>query len=113
MSSSPIPGNTRVVEVQRSAANLGTGNVCPSGQGSSTPCSATLTLNYDVTADGTLGSAPTVVTQGASNLDFTLAGGSTCMGDVTAGSSCTVNVTFTPRAPGLRTGAVELADASG
>jgi large repetitive protein len=103
----------RVVEVQLSAANLGTVNVCPSGQGSSTSCGQTLTLNYNVTADGTLGRTPTVVTQGAANLDFTLAGGSTCIGDVTAGSSCTVNVTFTPRAPGLRMGAVELADASG
>jgi streptogramin lyase len=95
------------------AVNAGTVNVCPSGQASPAPCSQTLTLNYNVTADGTLGSAPTVVTQGASNLDFTLAGGSTCMGDVTAGSSCTVNVTFTPRAPGVRMGAVELADSSG
>jgi sugar lactone lactonase YvrE len=93
--------------------NVGTVNACPSGQGSATPCSQTLMLNYDVTAGGTLGTAPTVITQGAPNLDFTLASVSTCTGDVVAGSSCTVNMTFAPRAAGLRMGAVELADASG
>ncbi|MFL6351961.1 MAG: choice-of-anchor D domain-containing protein [Bryobacteraceae bacterium] len=101
----------RVVKVSLTG-NFGTVNVCPSGQASPAPCSETLTLNYNVTGDGTLGNAPTVVTQGAPNLDFTLAGGSTCTGDVAAGSSCTVNLTFAPRAPGLRMGVVQLADAS-
>jgi large repetitive protein len=104
--------NSRVVEVSF-ARNAGTVNVCPSGQASPAPCTQTLTLNYNITESGTFGSAPTVVTQGAPNLDFTLAGGSTCTGDVAAGSSCAVNVTFAPRAPGMRMGAVELADASG
>jgi sugar lactone lactonase YvrE len=94
------------------AGNFGTANICPSGQSSPAPCSQTLTLNYNVIEGGTLGT-PTVLTQGAPNLDFTLAGGSTCSGDVTAGSQCTVNVTFTPRAPGLRLGAVEITDMSG
>ena len=52
-------------------------------------------------------------TQGAPNLDFTLAGGSTCTGDVRAGASCTLNVAFAPRLPGMRTGAVELTDSPG
>jgi sugar lactone lactonase YvrE len=104
--------NFRAVQVWFTG-NFGTVNVCPSGQGSATPCSQTLTLNYNVTAGGTLGTAPTVVTQGAPNLDFTLVSGSTCTGDVVAGSSCTVNMTFAPRAPGPRMGALELADASG
>jgi sugar lactone lactonase YvrE len=107
-----IADNGRVLAVSL-AGNAGTVNVCPSGQASPAPCSQTLTLNYNITESGTLRSAPTVVTQGAPNLDFTLADGSTCTGDVAAGSSCTVNVTFAPRAPGLCRGAVELADASG
>jgi sugar lactone lactonase YvrE len=95
--------NNRVLEVQAVSVNFGSAKI-----GSS----AALMLNYNITADGTLGT-PNVLTQGAPNLDFTLASGSTCTGDVTAGSSCTVNVTFAPRAPGPRMGAVEIVDASG
>jgi hypothetical protein len=104
--------NNRVVEVQRIAVSLGNANVCPSGQASPAPCSQSAMLNYHVTVDGTLGSIK-VLTQGAPNLDFTLASSSTCTGDVTEGSSCTVNVAFSPRAPRLRMGAVELRDSSG
>ncbi len=52
------------------------------------------------------------MTQGAIGLNFLLAGGSTCAGNVSAGSTCTVNVTFTPGVPGLRQGAVELFSSS-
>ncbi|MGA8090545.1 MAG: MBG domain-containing protein [Terracidiphilus sp.] len=89
--------------------NFGSINVCPSGQSTPTPCSSTLTLTYNVGSARTLQPAPTVVTQGAAGLDFTLATGSTCSGTLSA-ATCTVNVTFTPKAPGLRTGAVELFD---
>ncbi len=95
--------NNRAVEVQPVAVNFGSVNI-----GSS----ATLTLNYNVTAGGTLG-AVKVLTQGAPNLDFTLASGSTCTGSVTGGSSCTVNVTFAPKFAGARNGAVEIVDGSG
>jgi hypothetical protein len=54
-----------------------------------------------------------VVTQGATGLDFALGSGSTCSGALSAGNFCNVNVTFTPLAPGLRAGAVELYDTSG
>ena len=97
---------------QSGAVDAGSANVCPSGQSTPAPCSQSVTLNYDVTGSGTLG-AIQAVTQGAPNLDFTVASGSTCTGDVTAGSTCTVNVTFAPRAPGLRLGAVQLTDATG
>jgi hypothetical protein len=53
-----------------------------------------------------------VVTQGVSNLDFTLSA-TTCTNTVLAGGSCTVSATFTPRAPGVRMGAVQLTDSSG
>ena len=85
--------------------------MCPGGIGTA-PCSQTATLNYSVRDQGTLGT-PKVLTEGAANLDFTLASGSTCTGSVTAGQSCTVNVTFAPKYPGLRRGAVEIVDGSG
>jgi sugar lactone lactonase YvrE len=93
-----------------SAGNFGNVNVCPSA----TPCSQTLTLTYGVNTNATFATTPTVVTQGASGLDFQLSSSiaSTCTGPVSAGSSCTVTVTFAPIAPGLRLGAVQLLDGS-
>ncbi|MGB6724391.1 MAG: kelch repeat-containing protein, partial [Terracidiphilus sp.] len=81
-------------------------NVC-SGGSSPAPCSNTLTLTYNVSTTTNFGT-PVVATQGAQGLDFSLASGSTCSGTVTGPGACTVNVTFTPVAPGLRQGAVEL-----
>ena len=104
--------NDRVVEVQTIAVNFGNVNVCPGGQTSPAPCNQTFTLNYSVTATTTFG-ATKVVTQGAPNLDFTLSSGSTCTGTVSAGTACTVNVTFAPTVPGEREGAVQLFDNSG
>ena len=100
--------NNRVVEVQRVSVNFGSVNICPGEQTSPAPCSQTFTLNYNVAAATTFGTI-SVVTQGTPNLDFTLSSG-TCTGTISAGSSCTVNVTFAPRAPGVRMGAVQLAD---
>jgi sugar lactone lactonase YvrE len=108
----PTEGIGQVSEVNTVSVNFPALNVCAAGQTTPTPCSQTITLNYNVTASGTL-RTPIVVTQGAQNLDFTLAGGSTCTSAVTAGSTCTVNVTFAPRFAGLRTGAVRIVDASG
>ena len=105
-------GNYRVVEVQRVAVNFGNVNICPGGQTTPAPCSQTLTLNYSVNDTTTFGSNPTVLTKGAPNLDFTLSS-TTCTGPGTPGETCTVNVSFAPRAPGLRMGAVQLTDSSG
>jgi len=93
-----------VLEVHPASVNFGSINVGAASQ--------TATLTYNVTASGTLGNI-TALTQGAPNLDFTLAGGSTCGGAVTAGSQCTVKATFTPKAPGLRMGAVQVTGSSG
>jgi len=84
-------------------------NVCPVGQNTPVPCTRTISLNYYLAATTTFG-AIQVVTQGAPNLDFTLAGGSTCTGTVSGVNTCTVNVQFAPLAPGLRIGAVQLFD---
>ncbi len=103
--------HNRVVELTQSV-NFGSANICPAGSTTPAPCSQTITLNYDVTASGTLGTSQ-VLTGGAPNLDYTPASGSTCTGSVTAGSACTVNVTFRPTLAGLRQGAVNLLNNSG
>ena len=70
---------------------------------------APMTLTYQFSSMATL-STVGILTIGASGLDYTDAGGSTCAAGMqyTAGSSCTVNVAFTPSAPGMRAGAVTL-----
>ena len=65
----------------------------------------------------TLGSV-SVVPQSAGGMDFVNAGTGTCVAGTTYNapsgySYCTVNVTFTPRASGTRSGAVLLKDTSG
>jgi hypothetical protein len=82
-------------------------NVCTAGQSTPAPCSSTLPLTFNIASDATIG-AIQVVTQGAGGLDFSLGSGSSCTGAIAGGSSCTVNVTFTPLAPGLRLGATNL-----
>ncbi len=99
-----------IVEFQRYSVNFGSVNLCTSG--APAPCSETVSLHYNITASGTLGT-PKVLTGGAPNLDFTLASGSTCIGAVTANSPCAVHVTFRPRAAGVRNGTVEITDGSG
>jgi sugar lactone lactonase YvrE len=89
--------------------NFGNVNVCPSGLSTPAPCSGTLTLTYNLAATTTIG-VTQVVTQGVNGLDFSLDSGGTCTGVIAEGASCTVNVTFTPRVPGLRMGAVNLFD---
>ena len=55
---------------------------------------------------GTVGSIA-VLTQGATDLDFANAGGGTCRATTySRATACTVKVTFTPTAPGLRLGAL-------
>ena len=73
--------------------------------------SATQTATITLTSSFTLGSI-SVVTQGASGLDFNVVSGGTCtVGTAyTATQSCTVNFTFDPTAPGTRYGAIVLFD---
>ena len=112
MSPSSTAKISRGVELQTHSVNFEKVNVCAPGQTMSAPCSETLTLNFIVNAEVTLGT-PMVLTGGAPDLDFTLASGSTCTGAVTAGATCTVNVTFAPVATGVRNGSVEITDGSG
>jgi sugar lactone lactonase YvrE len=90
-----------------SNGNFGSVNVGSTG---STPISISFTFD----AAETLGSM-TVVTQGATGLDFADAGTGTCKAgtDYAAGDTCTVKVIFRPRFSGARYGAAELLDGSG
>jgi sugar lactone lactonase YvrE len=75
--------------------------------------SAATTFSFSVAAGTTVGSIE-VVTQGAPNLDFNGAAGRTCMAETyAAATTCTVNVAFTPKAAGLRMGAVVFFSAAG
>jgi hypothetical protein len=66
----------------------------------------TVSFSFSVAAGTTVGSIG-VLTQGAPNLDFTNAAGTTCTATTYASAAtCSVSATFKPKAAGLRTGAV-------
>jgi Bacterial Ig-like domain (group 3)/MBG domain (YGX type) len=75
---------------------------------------AVLPLQFSFGTGGKLGSI-SVLTQGASGLDFANAGSGTCNTTTmfAAGDTCTVDVTFTPAYAGLRQGAVVLKNTTG
>ena len=105
-------GNNAVKEilVGSAGANIGTVSV-----GTVTP--PTLTYEFMFTSGGTI-EAPAVLTQGAAGQDFTDAGTGTCTTNGTSyvynvDETCTVDVTFTPKHPGTRYGAIQLLNSSG
>ena len=99
-----------VVAQIQAPVNFGGAYACMPGDPAQ--CSQALTLIYNVAASGTLGT-PQVLTGGKPKLDFTLGKKSTCIGAVTEGSTCVVNVTFAPEAVGARSGVVEITDSGG
>ncbi|HEY2857637.1 MAG TPA: NHL repeat-containing protein, partial [Terracidiphilus sp.] len=94
-------------DIQTTHGDFGPANV---GSSSATPVAMMFTFDASVTLGSTA-----VLTQGATGLDFADGGGGTCAANTTYnnGDTCTVNVTFKPRAPGPRYGAAELLDTSG
>ncbi|MFZ0817936.1 MAG: NHL repeat-containing protein, partial [Candidatus Sulfotelmatobacter sp.] len=68
----------------------------------------TLTLPF-TTGSTALGSVQ-VLTSGVPSLDFTMGPDTTCNGTTGASTSCSVEVSFLPTAPGLRMGSVVLFD---
>jgi hypothetical protein len=105
---------SQVVELQMQSVNFGSANVCPAGQTGPAPCSSTLTLNYNVAANTTIGSVK-ILTTGATNLDFQPqandASTTLCSAQTyNSAATCTVDVTFAPLAPGERLGAVQIYD---
>ena len=71
-------------------------------------------VTVNIATAGTLSSVQ-VLTQGAPNLDFTLASGGTCATGTayTVGQTCTVNIVFKPQSPGLRSGELILVNSTG
>jgi len=77
--------------------------------------SAPITVTVTMTAVGTP-SDPQAVTQGIPNEDFSIATGGTCPLDqpvTSVGQTCSADVIFAPKYPGLRTGAVTILSTSG
>ena len=74
---------------------------------------ATQTATIAFTSTFTLGSVK-VLTTGITGLDFNAVTGGTCVSgfSATPGASCTVEYAFTPKYPGLRTGAIDIFDGS-
>ena len=99
--------NNAVKEIMTTAGKFGSVNV---GSTSAIP----LSFYFAFDTAGTLGST-SVLTQGATGMDFTDAGTGTCTADTaySAGDTCTVNVVFSPKYAGTRYGAAELLDGSG
>ena len=80
-----------------------------------TPALATVTLTVSA---GGLVAGPQVLTDGTAGLDFTDQGSGTCTTNgslhvYAAGETCTVEVQFAPKFPGMRRGAVELENSTG
>ncbi len=101
----------QIVTYTGSPVDFGNINVCDGAGTTPAPCSASRTLNYKVTASGTLGT-PRALTLGAFGGEFAPVS-STCKGPMTAGSTCVVQVKFAPGFAGLRSGAVAIIDGSG
>jgi len=99
------------------AINFGSINVCPAGKTTPSPCSANETVTFSIPADTTISSIP-ILTTGIADLDFKAKADDTsptlCKAQTySSATTCTVDVTFTPLAPGARNGAVELLAGSG
>jgi sugar lactone lactonase YvrE len=75
--------------------------------------SATQTAYVNFTSAGTLGTI-SVLTQGATGLDFNATGGTCAVGTTYAvGQACSVTYTFTPKYPGQRIGGITLLSGTG
>ena len=74
---------------------------------------AGIAVPFSVSAGTTIGKV-SILTTGATGLDFADAGGSTCTAQTySTETACQVNVKFTPLTPGSRRGAVNIYDSSG
>jgi len=92
-------GNNRVVKLGTASVDFGTAAIGQTG--------AMIPLTFTFESGGIIGS-PVALTQGAAGLDFAAATTGTCKAgtNYSAGATCTVNVTFTPKSrPGPRYGA--------
>ena len=99
------------LQVSAQGFSLPSGNFGAVNIGATSPSMA---IPFNTSIATTLGST-SVLTQGASGLDFINANTGTCTTNtaLAAGQSCTINVTFTPKFSGTRNGAVVLEDDNG
>jgi hypothetical protein len=98
------------------AVNFGSINVCPAGTTTPAPCSANQTVTFTIPAGTTISSIP-ILTTGIPDLDFKAKADdpstTLCKAQTySSATTCTVDVTFAPIAPGARNGAVELLNGS-
>ena len=111
-SGDPIFGGTNSSGVP---AIMGTGELAAVAIGSVPvgSTSSTQTLSFNVQGGTTINSI-SVLTSGASGLDFAQASGSTCaVQSYSTTTSCTIHVTVTPTAAGLRMGSVVISSNKG
>jgi len=104
-----ITNNPNILLLSPTGGNFGPVNVASPG--------SAMTLIFEFTSAGTI-AEPSVVTQGISGLDFTDAGTGSCTTngssyEYSAGATCTVNVSFSPKYAGVREGAGILLNDSG
>jgi sugar lactone lactonase YvrE len=102
-----IADSNGVLEESPVYGNFGSASVGSTG-------TQTLSLAFTFDTAGTLG-GKAVLTQGATGQDFADAGTGTCTASTvyTAGETCTMNVTFTPKFSGTRYGAAVLYNSAG
>ena len=97
--------NGSIEKLALGPADLGSAQVCPTGA-TVTPCSTSATLHFSF--DSLVFGTPSMrtVTQGVLGLDYSITSDG-CSANLVDGAACTIVVTFTPVAPGLRTGAAQ------
>jgi sugar lactone lactonase YvrE len=103
------PGSEGLLKLAPFAGDIGRVNTGSAG--------SPVSLIFVFDSGGTIG-APEVLTQGATGLDFTDAGTGSCTTQgpgylYSAGSFCSIDITFRPQFPGSREGAGGLQDAEG
>jgi len=104
-----VATENQIDQIELNYANLGSQPVA-ANPGTSTD---TLSLNFNIASSQTVGSI-SILTTGVSSQDFNDAGSSTCTAQTyLSATNCVVNVNFTPLVPGLRRGAVVIADGLG
>jgi len=120
----PVPTDQRgIYRPQGSGCDIGafeltqtpSANVCPNGQGTPTPCSASIPLTYYVPAGTTLSSTTPVkvVTQGATGLDFAQVVVESCVASGRVKPNCSAAPAASARRAAERTRARASAQFSG
>ncbi len=101
-------GSGAIDIISPGSVNLGQANLCPASGAPIAPCTQTVTLNFNLASGQSLAAISAgVSTQGAAGLDFTATSNS-CTGSLTGPATCSIAAVFTPVAPGLRLGAVDI-----